>query len=151
MKVIFLDIDGVLNCSRYFLDDSPMLEDIPYAAVVARIDPAAVLLLNTLVTRTAAVVVISSTWRLSYPLPILQQLLRRRGFEGMVVGATPQLGENTPRGHEISLWVEAARPRKFVILDDDSDMEPLGHYHVATTRQHGLLQTHVDQAVEILQ
>ncbi|MGC2316150.1 MAG: HAD domain-containing protein, partial [Bradyrhizobium sp.] len=53
MKVIFLDIDGVLNCEK-----TPNPRKFPYivdAALLAR--------LRQLLERTGASVVLSSTWR----------------------------------------------------------------------------------------
>jgi hypothetical protein len=53
MKVIFLDIDGVLNCKR-----TPNPRKLPYV-----VDPALLARFNRLVERSGADVVLSSTWR----------------------------------------------------------------------------------------
>jgi len=54
MNVIFLDIDGVLNC-----EDTPNPRKFPYM-----IDPRLLSLLNKgLLARTGANVVLSSSWR----------------------------------------------------------------------------------------
>jgi hypothetical protein len=53
MKVVFLDIDGVLNCSK---TNNP--RKLPYV-----IDPKLLKRLKRLLRRTGAKVVLSSTWR----------------------------------------------------------------------------------------
>ena len=53
MKVIFLDIDGVLNCSK---THNP--RNLPYV-----IDPKLLKRFERLLERTGAKVVLSSTWR----------------------------------------------------------------------------------------
>jgi HAD domain in Swiss Army Knife RNA repair proteins len=53
MDVIFLDIDGVLNC-----DDTPNPRKFPYV-----VDPHLLSILEGLLVRTGAIVVLSSSWR----------------------------------------------------------------------------------------
>jgi hypothetical protein len=60
MKVVFLDIDGVLNCTK---TKNP--RKFPYV-----VDPKLLARLNRLLERTAAKVVLSSSWRLD-PIGIM--------------------------------------------------------------------------------
>ena len=53
MKVIFLDIDGVLNCRK-----TPNPRKLPYI-----VDPKLLKRFKRLVERTGAKVVLASTWR----------------------------------------------------------------------------------------
>jgi hypothetical protein len=53
MKIIFSDVDGVLNCSR-----TPNPRRFPYIA-----EPKLVARLHTVLARTGAQVVLTSTWR----------------------------------------------------------------------------------------
>jgi hypothetical protein len=53
MKIIFLDIDGVLNCEK-----TPNSRKFPYV-----VDKKLLLRVNGLVERTRAKVVLSSSWR----------------------------------------------------------------------------------------
>lgn len=165
MKLIFLDIDGVLNSRDYFESErykrAQEGDPRPYQTVEAQLDDEAVERLQRLVLATGAAVVVSSTWRLSHPLPVLNQLLRRKGFfSAAAIGATPQF-VNRPRGEEILEWLrclnieptifrwwEHAPP--FVILDDDSDMDPLEKRLVQTSMQTGLLDEHVERAIALL-
>lgn len=132
MKVIFLDFDGVLNSVRF--------HTARYEAGLARctvaepcLDPAAIRVLNAIVERTEAVVVVTSTWRIGEPRVKLSDWLRAAGFEGCVLGQTCRI-LGAKRGAEIQDWLdfEKKHPHSrlgpvthYVILDDDTDMEHL--------------------------
>lgn len=157
--IVFLDIDGVLNSSAFFIQ-SPDHEDTEAGAI----DPAAVRRLNRLLASTGAVVVVSSSWRYDRTVEDLQRLLEVRGFVGQVVDKTPDITEQSEhgiflrcatRGQEIFAWLQFQRvPVAFgsmVILDDDTDIAPLSHRHVKTDIfGGGLLDVHVDRAIEML-
>ena len=143
LRVIFLDIDGVLNAL-------PFLEGRDGTDWSRMIDPSAVARLNTLVQRSGAKVVISSSWRCHLSLARIEALLRAQGFEGEILGATPR---RTPtRGAEIQAWIDGAteEPVALVILDDLAEMEQLTPCFVQTTFEEGLLDGHVEAALEIL-
>jgi hypothetical protein len=153
MKIIFLDIDGVLNSGRW-------LASIPYKLLreqdthvdrwVHMLDPAAVRLLNQIVERTGASIVVSSSWRYALDFERLVRELRSGGVSGEIIGCTAKcMGW---RGHEIEEWLNSTHLsyESFVILDDDSDMEPLAHRLVQTTFSDGLQREHVERAVEML-
>lgn len=151
MKVIFLDFDGVLNtpahCSKpdYYKDPC----DTPHVEV-----------LNEVIARTGAKVVISSVWRMDGMEKCIDHLTRK-GFKGQVIGVTtshPKTGDT--RGHEIQEWLDMqqttanalggeAKQRqtveKFVIIDDDSDMTGVEKWHVHITNNTGLMHSHVPQ------
>lgn len=106
MKVVFLDIDGVLN---------------NFALIRANgfdyIDEAMVRMLGSLVGQTGASVVLSSFWRLD---PKDRALVDRAlGVAGMaVVDRTPSIPGD--RAAEISQWLRSKpEVRRFAILDDD--------------------------------
>lgn len=152
-RVVFLDIDGVLNSHAFFKAGSgrPPATDTDEQAR-RMIDPAAVEHLNALVEKSGASLVISSSWRRIYSLGAIGRALRANGFEHprAIIGATPPLGG--PRGHEIQAWIDSAgKPLPtFVILDDDSDMEHLADRLVQTHYTSGLLAEHVDAALRLL-
>lgn len=118
-KLIFLDIDGVLNSIRSAAAFStPLRGDL---------DPVAVRLLANLQRSTKAEIVISSTWRKAYELPAIRQYLVRAGWAD-----APELRHKTPevsngfRGEEIALFLDDWKtqfgdPYSYVILDDSSD------------------------------
>ena len=116
MKAIFLDIDGVLNLYCESRDE--------YGCCF---HPHLVENLRSLVDRTGAKIVISSTWRFS-GLAIMKEMWEKRNLPGEVVGITPNFmthyGTTLCRGKEIAAYLEEhPEIESYVILDDDSDME----------------------------
>ena len=141
-KIIFLDIDGVLNSERSFVGGAYREReyhdhfkdgtvDDPYWLKITRctIDPIACDLVNRVLRECDAYIVMSSTHRQHFPddgrkLENLQNYLAALGVDGhRLIGWTPRLG--TPRGIEIKYWLDKNPGwERFVIVDDDSDMLP---------------------------
>lgn len=134
MKIIFLDINGVLNHERFYemrqlkLNDAATREH-PFN----EIDADCVANLNWLIQGSGAKVVISSTWRHGRNAAWFSDFLKEFNFKGEIIDVTPSLkSENYIfRGNEIYEWLnrnkdllgcEQWRFRDYVILDDDSDM-----------------------------
>ena len=143
MKIVFLDFDGVLNSTRFSREmlDGPGADDA--------LDPVAVEILNRIVERTTAKVVVSSTWRLTHPLERIVAILRAHGFRGEVLGATPV--RSGPRSGEIAAWLSEQRSvTSFVILDDLADMGRFAKRHVRTRVEDGLLPEHEALACAVL-
>ncbi|MBX3230476.1 MAG: hypothetical protein KIT84_02915 [Labilithrix sp.] len=161
MKVIFLDIDGVLN-SQAWLDRArggaaaALLDPSLEASWLDMLDPECVARLDRLAARHDAKVVISSSWRLMLAPETIARMLREKGFNGEVIGATTRLeglvrGNVTERGHQIAHWLAAsASVESFVILDDATDMAHLGARHVHTSFAVGLTDADVERASELL-
>ncbi len=154
MKVLFLDIDGVLNSRTYllFCYNQGVLPD-------DKIDPAAVARLNQITDATGAHIVVSSTWRLPYVwnknVDKLVELLKKHGIKGDIIGATPDHKRSHGRGGEIQDWMnrcklDGIQIETFVILDDDNDMGNLDKFLVQTKFSDGLLDVHVQAAIDIL-
>ena len=125
-RIIFLDMDGVMNNSEYF-------RNAKWKGETDRIDPLAVDQLNRIVEKTHAKIVISSSWRHFYSYEEIHKLLKKKGFIGETIGETPDVYTkykyNAPRGCEINDWInhciddnKVCTYRRYVILDDDSDM-----------------------------
>lgn len=147
MKIIFLDVDGVLNSDfsvmrGYEKRGQSVHNYIPHTAHVQW--------LNTIIKRTGAKCVLSSTWRKKYRhFYHFEQLMIACGFEGEIIGRTPTL--HTKRGYEIMDWLvrwdmgddkdgdsslfhkEWEYIEDFIILDDDSDMLGLTDGHLVKT------------------
>lgn len=143
-KVIFLDVDGVLN-NRYSMMAGKGIFNV-HRPCVAR--------LSQLCSRTGAVCVLTSTWRHNWPIVAFQEFLERHGFTGSVIDKTEYMPGHI-RGHEINRYLERCYTRaypisSFVILDDGNDMGELIEYLVRTETEIGLDQNHVELAVEIL-
>lgn len=141
-SVIFLDIDGVLNSTRYWWANKPL----PMNQAGA-IDPVAVARLNTIIGETGAAVVLSSWWRTN-SYPVVQEMLRERGFVGELVGQTPVKLES-PRHAEIAEWLGENACERFVVIDDDPDAwhpeMPFAErgFFASTNYLHGLADEHI--------
>ncbi len=154
MKVIFLDIDGVLNSGNYIKNPNIDFDDPTY-----QMDPVAVARLNRITDATGAKIVVSSTWRLAFlthptPLLALQECMQSYKITGEVIGMTCEKANalRNRRGKEIQVWINEHYNdiEKFVIIDDDSDMGRIRTHQILTKFEDGLLDYHVDRVIEIL-
>jgi hypothetical protein len=162
-RIVFLDIDGVLNSHAFFARRADDPEKEKY---VDRIDDEAVARLQRLCAMNDANVVVSSTVRFNKTRVELQELLAAHGFKRMVLDKTPDYTRRpTPgglwlaqerRGHEIQGWLDENERlgrfnvTGFVILDDDSDMAHLKSRLVKTSFDQGLTDADVERAAEVL-
>lgn len=127
MKVIFLDVDGVLNSDEFFYNN----KDNSY------IDEKTVRLLKKAVEETGAKVVVSSSFRYTRSFGKVQEILLRNGI---TFDKTPFL--DNERGKEIKQWIaehskiseelkDGSEVEDYVVLDDDIfddfDEEILSH------------------------
>lgn len=139
MKIIFLDIDGVLNVIGQGYDEYGQ-----------GFHPHLVENLKRIIDETGAKIVISSSWRKS-GLKQMQDMWKHRALPGEVIDTTPSLylqrggsiqfynnkleqhptpkisGYSIPRGCEIQYWLNSESETHliddgYVILDDDTDM-----------------------------
>lgn len=89
IKIIFLDIDGVLNCQRYYKSwFKKHKKQVPRDKYGQLFDPTAEELLNRLIRETGAKIVVSSTWRHA-GLKAMRDMWKLRKMEGEVIGITP--------------------------------------------------------------
>lgn len=163
-KIIFLDIDGVLNSRVYtkseaFLKETEGVSDAELMLIRhdLHIDPLAVALLDELIEKSGADVVLSSTWRQKYSPEAITELMATRGFKHKVVDKTPALfgkfsSSRIPRGKEINAYLRSLPewPEAFVILDDNDDMLNLKDHLVLTSKRTGITSADVDRALKIL-
>jgi hypothetical protein len=137
-RVIFLDIDGVL---------APIRRWDRYG----ELDPACVEVLNEIVARSRAEIVVSSTWRHGKSVLELQQLLDAAGFAGRVLDKTPSGAHGSDRGQEIAAWLAGHAVESYVIIDDHDGMGELGRRLLLTHPAHGLRSTDTARAIAILE
>lgn len=156
MKIIFLDIDGVLNSAEFFARRHKATGLMQGGSRPQSINPDALRRLERLVEETGAEIVVSSTWRIGRTKQDLQKLLRMAGFKywNLIIGRTPTTNSfNERRGREIKLWLDqhvGEEEPRFVILDDDSDMDELLDHLVKSANKRGLTDEEVDAAVAML-
>lgn len=145
MKIIFLDIDGVLNHQLHYSspefneskkDVDKEKQKVDYE--LRQFNGYSIGLLNGLTDDTGAKIVISSSWRKGRTVGELRDLFEKVGISGQVIDKTPVLNfigvedyhYSVPRGCEIKAWLELNKGRlgskitevEYVIFDDDSDM-----------------------------
>jgi len=176
LKIIFLDIDGVLN-SEVSVDyhiknkSNEWLYYAPWYGHVKHV--------NHIIKHTGAKVVISSTWRHFYDV---RMILHLAGLVGDIIGKTPCC-KSRIRGEEIKLFLQYVQmddakiePEKreallnikkellyyhrinysglkidnFVIIDDDTDMLDLTNNFVHVDSYYGLTRKNANKAIKIL-
>lgn len=143
MKIIFLDIDGVL-VTRGSIIESARKKAFPHL-----FDPIAVRNLNELVRRSGAHLVLSSVWRRLWKENEFAAHAKGQGVEVEIRGRTP-FHPDGERGDEIGSWLSKNPVESFVILDDDRDMGEHLPRLVQTSMSTGLMQQHVEDALFIL-
>lgn len=153
MKVIFLDIDGVLNSNRYDRERSP--DD------TNNIDETRLPLLQRIVEQTNARIVLSSSWRKHWDADEslcdetgkgLNQVFARYGLT--IFGKTPVISPGD-RDKEVRAWLSAhdGDVEAFVIIDDIlTGWGDLSDQLVRTSPRigRGLENEHVEQAIGLL-
>lgn len=148
MKVIFLDVDGVMNTDDFTDNIDHSNEQDWRQFWVNRFDPKAMAILNSIVAKTGAAIVLSSTIRLAMNLVDIKMVLGKAGFHGEVAGCTLYL-KGASRGAEIKQWVDLYKPSKIAIIDDINDMEGLTEFLVKIDHSTGLTEEYVDRIVAL--
>jgi hypothetical protein len=145
MKVLFLDIDGVLNGHEWMAE-----------AGSCAIDRACVQRLNRVLYATDAELVISSAWRYmilngAMTFDGFQYLLRTHGLAGSAkIRDTTTSDEHVEgRANQIAHYLKLRHPASFVIIDDDH-IEGFPCRVVQTNGKIGLTDSDADDAIRIL-
>lgn len=145
IKVLFLDIDGVLLSTRSCIaQGGPVDPRTPTDP--AKLDRVALGLVRKLCFETGAQIVVSSTWRERHAASELEQLLDLE-----ILDVTPQLSGQC-RGEEVSAWL-CAHPNveKYAILDDQDDfLEHQQAVFVQTDFDNGLQWEHYRRLIDLL-
>lgn len=150
MKVIFLDIDGVLNSTRSFAAKTVGDLNQPSRSYLeinlSVIDPIAIALLNKLCVATGADIVLSSTHRkMVDDIPLY---LKQLGITAKCVGSTP-ITDRGFRGDEVNMWLGLNPVGQYVIFDDDSDFYSYQTF-IKIDRHVGLDFFSFEKAIELL-
>ena len=123
MKILFLDVDGTLNHTSWYISDEYQKlgpsEELD-------LDPRCIERINTVCKETGCKIVISSDWRRDANW---KQRLEKAGLEN-IVDCTPitlfgQFGStyHFSRGEEIQMWLEwHPEVKNYIIVDDATDM-----------------------------
>lgn len=122
-KVLFLDIDGVLNSARTCVAfGGPLIGGFPHGfdeTNMRLFDHAAIGLIRKLCHETGASIVLSSSWRIIHTVHECAN-----GLDLPIFDRTPSLNwHGRVRGDEIANWLaDHPEVEVYAIVDDDSDM-----------------------------
>jgi hypothetical protein len=148
-KIIFLDIDGVLNnhTAKNIYDKNSIL-------------PQCIESLNNILISTFAQIIIISNWSQQLTLSQLQKMLSERGLlTNSIVGAIEptEITQNgltystIEKDKFIKKYIEENQLDSYLIIDDNLNSELLDNSRVIKPSTHvGLNQEHVKTAVKIL-
>ena len=150
MKIIFLDVDGVLN-SNDTEDTFKGLIGLDYSGIK---------LLREIVDATGTKIVLVSTWKLSWskdgsrPDSLGAYLDQRLAEEGLTI--LDKTGGNiNHRGHGIKDWLSEHPTESWIVLDDEifEDYEECGilpRLIKTDFYDGGLKEKHVEMAINLL-
>lgn len=153
-KVIFLDVDGVLNHADC-AERSPM--------GFMGIDPEKIKILRQIIEATGASIVLSSSWKMGWhrddgwndaDVEYLNMALAKEGLQ--IIDKTENAASLAWRGAEILQWVkEHPEIEAWAVLDDDifQDFKACGimpHLVKTSFAKGGLQEKHVRDCIEIL-
>lgn len=143
MKVIFLDIDGVLNSYRTAIAFGGMPFDV--RAHRHKFDEVAVRLIGGIAEAAGATIVLSSSWRNDVDWARIGPALGLK-----IEDRTPSL--LGPRGKEIAAWLfNHPEVDSYAIVDDDGDMLPEQMpFFVHTNMHNGLTWDDASKLAELL-
>ena len=154
MKVIFLDIDGVICTSACFGRG----KDNKWGAYM--FDPKAVSTLNFILQETGAEIILTSDWRNHYTLQEMREIFCHFNVIKGPIGFTPSSktyrGDNLEGGRvdEINMWLETHAWKKDIkwVAVDDLNMVDLSPNFVLCPRvQEGIKQVGIkDKIIAIL-
>ena len=158
-KIIFLDIDGVLNSNKTFAKNhewNKLFEKVHNGSIedivtnkINEIDMEKLFMLRDVCRLTGAKIVISSGWRRLWNYPPVEEKLVYLGLP--IIGVTPYIAGN--RGEEIREYLRKNKVDEFVILDDEifRDLNELENYLVKTSfYDDGLTEETAKEIVRVL-
>src|SRR3981081_3275692 len=106
MKIIFLDLDGVLNCKK-----TPNPRKLPYI-----VDPKLLSRFEQLVERTGSKVVLTSTWRYDPA-----GLFSAKHWGIPFIDVIPDMPKK-PRRDEVLAWLRNhPEAERYLVMDDEDD------------------------------
>jgi hypothetical protein len=163
MKVLFLDIDGVLNTKYWY---TQVNRNTPKDKYGYAFDPNAVANLKRIVEESGADIVISSSWK-CMGLSQMEDMWRDRSLPGKIIGITPNSVSDEMllnadidsielfhiRGEEIKEWLttHGKYVSHYVIIDDMDNMLPEQQSHfVKTNPEVGITGDDVERSITIL-
>lgn len=152
MKVIFLDFDGCLNSvSSMIYNNRLLILGLTTTPTHESFNPIACSNLQYILEECPDVwIVVSSTWRKFKTIAALQEIFETNNIlPDRMIGTTP-VDPGRYRGKEIEMYLkDHPEVTEFVIIDDDSDMEPYMDRLVKIDGRNGLSFTDAEKVIEM--
>jgi len=171
LRILFLDIDGVMNCAEDIHRQICLTGKITCNEDY-NFSPKALACLKEIIDRTGALIVISSSWRISEGLFEEWEKFDRPSLKGRfeawdklidnlntvslaekIIDVTPTDPRLTTREEEIAKWLEDNKElsiESFVILDDENDVGQYADRLVLTSYIQGLTERERELAIKLL-
>jgi len=159
MKIIFLDIDGVICLSREWGSRARKIKrweleggegEPPVTIRFDDFNKMAVDVLNDIILTSGADIVISSDWRLYATLDEMKDLFYQFGVIKGPIDFTPELQTVTKRVDirvdEINLWLSNHPEVTHWVAIDDLDLSELDNF-VKTREREGLKQCNISNKI----
>ena len=145
-KILFLDIDGVMNSKLYFKNSFNPDEDD------SRFDVYSVYLVKKLVEEFSLKIVITSHWRSGMVEKLMSELKRNELMSFLHKDSFTPILRSAQRGIEIKAWLDSHPGiNDYIIIDDNENMlEEQKCRFVKTDAFAGLLDENYYDAREIL-
>ncbi len=159
MNIIFLDCDGVVNSSEFYLGSSLFEHgfDLQRAVEIFKCSPESLVAPNLLghvkdlCLSLDASIVISSSWRLHYGKDDFIRIFDSKGWSNApVIDLTKDLrSEGKCRGDEVQLWLDTHSVDDYVIIDDMNDFH-LDQNLFKTNFNYGFTKKCVQKVVKMM-
>lgn len=142
MKLLFLDIDGVMTSNSLIKEEGTAGKLYPFSKN-------SVIALNNILESNNVKIILTSSWRTVFSVEKQCQIFEENGVSQMPRGATIDLGfEN--RSMEIQEYLERREVKGFVILDDMA-IEGFDDHFLRINPETGLTLDHVPTINSILE
>lgn len=145
-RILFLDIDGVLNSEEYYKNCNNSSENF------SRFDFSSVSLIKSLIEEFSLKIVISSTWRYGAVDRLMHELKKNKLLDYLYHDWFTPVIHPAHRGTEIKLWLDLhPEVADYVIIDDDDNMlEEQKNNFVRTSLHLGMNNEHYNRVRAII-
>jgi hypothetical protein len=140
-KILFLDIDGVLNSEEFYKNSFNSGEHLN------RFDPSSVSFIKALVEEFSLKIVISSTWRFGAVDRLMHELKRNKLLNYLYPDWFTPVIHPVHRGTEIKFWLDLhPEITDYAIIDDDENiLEEQKNNYVKTCLHKGMTIEHYNR------
>ncbi len=138
MKLLFLDIDGVLTSNN----------TQPNSSFLYTFSKDCVTILNRILCYDEVKIILTSSWRIVFDIEQQIQIFKENGVLQYPYGQTKDLGYEN-RGLEIKNYLQSEKVTHFVILDD-MEIEGFDNNFVRINPSTGLTDKYVERINKVL-